>query len=479
MSRPLNVVWMVADHLLHANHRFVGSAPPLQARLAREGLCFTRAYSVLPICSPARASMMTGLYPHAHGLTENDGRFGGRAGLDPEDWLLHRPLLAAGTRCAWFGKWHLDNARGADAYGFEGEAPPGYGYPYGAESYRAYLARQGLEAPVATITMPGESAIPAGTRIALCEQADWFDFEAGAARLEGPARTHEAFYVADLATRWLEGIGDSPFFLRVDPWGPHPPYLLADPFDRGLDPAAVEPPANLGSDLAGRPAHHRAYRASWDATLGLDDPGWCALIARAQAHVRLVETALLGILESLDRLGLRDTTLVVFTADHGDAVGSNGGVCNKGGLMVEETLRVPLLVRGPGVAPGQRCRRLVANFDLAPTVLDLCGLDRPHDLQARSLAPLLRSPEAPGRAGLMTQHYGLHEPVLQRAYHSDHWKLVVQADGFLELYDLQADPCELRNLAGSKAHSTVLAAMGQGLRAAMAQSEDKSLELPC
>ena len=119
---------------------------PLQARLACTGTRFTNAFTVLPICSPARASMLTGLYPHAHGLTENDGRFGGRAGLDPSDWLVHQEFTTAGYRAAWFGKWHLDNHSDAGRLGFQGWSLPGYGYPYATNAYEEYLERQGLPA---------------------------------------------------------------------------------------------------------------------------------------------------------------------------------------------------------------------------------------------------------------------------------------------------------------------------------------------
>ena len=116
---------MVADHQAHAHHWPIVWNTPLKRRLAREGCNFASARTVLPICSPARASMLTGLYPHAHGITENDGRFGGRAGLDPGDRLVHQPFREAGYRCGWFGKWHVDNHRSAADYGFEGFSLPG------------------------------------------------------------------------------------------------------------------------------------------------------------------------------------------------------------------------------------------------------------------------------------------------------------------------------------------------------------------
>ena len=467
MDRALNVLWMVTDHQAHANRALGPGFNRLQARLAGEGTSFPLARSVLPICSPARASMLTGLYPHAHGLTENDGRFGGRAGLDSGDWLVHQPFLRTGYRCAWFGKWHLDNHRAATDYGFEGFSLPGYGYPYGTASYLDYLKRNAIPPPIATIEMPGESGLAAGTRIALSDSDEWFDYESGVARLDGPAEAHEAFFLSELAQIWLQSVGDQPFFLRVDPWGPHPPYLLAPPFHGLLDAESIEPPANLHFDLTGRPAHHRRYRDYWTQTLQLDVAGWRQMTRRALEHVALVESALLGLLDVLDRLGLAQSTLVIFTADHGDALGSNGGVCNKGGLMVEETMGVPLLVRGPGVPEGDCCRHLVSNLDIAPTILRLTGLGDESKCHGRSLLEADGSFPARGRVGLMTQHYGLHEAIMQRAYYADGWKLVVQEDGFAELYDLQEDPCEMRNRAAFPEDRGVLQAMWTSLRGVM------------
>lgn len=474
-----NIVWIVADQQPNANRPAVAGAFATQSRLAARGMRFTRAYTVLPICTPARASMLTGLYPHRHGITENDGRFGGRAGVDQSDWLMHRPLVEAGYRCGWFGKWHLDNEHSASAYGFEGVSLPGYGYPYGTEEYRAYLGRSGLAPPVATVEIPGESGIAAGTRVDLAEAADWFDYEAGTAVLDGPAEAHEAFFIAALARDWIAEAAEGPFFLRVDPWGPHPPYVTAAPFAEmfagmsgGQD---LDLPGNFTADLATRPGHHRDYRDYWTATLGLDLDAWQLMARRSLQQAALVEAALAGVLDALEAAGVAENTLVLFCADHGDAVASNGGVANKGGLMVEETLRIPLAIAGPGVAAGAVCDRLVGNIDLAPTILAACGIEPGVAMDGVDLGPLLRDPDAEGRDGLMTQHFGLHVPVMQRAYHAGDWKLVMQEDGFAELYDLARDPCELVNLAGDRGHAVRLEEMRTGLSKTMQATGDIGL----
>ena len=477
MSRPLNIVWIVSDHQAYGNRPALAQQFSLQSRLTREGIRFSRAYAVLPICSPSRASMLTGLYPHAHGLTENDGRFGGRTGLDPSDWMVHQPLLQKGYRCAWFGKWHLDNNRPASSYGFEGFSLPGYGYPYATQEYLAHLDQAQLPSPLVKIEMPGESNLKAGTQIELTEADSWFDYESGVATLTAPVEVHEAFFLSQLAADWLKTVGEEPFFLRLDPWGPHPPYVLTPPYHNMLAPDEIKLPLNFESDLSQRPAHHRSYRDYWQATLNLDNPGWQQMIARALEHVALVEAALVKILDVIDRMSLSEHTLVIFTADHGDAVGSNGGVSNKGGLMVEETLRIPLLMRGPSIEPGSHCEQLVANIDIAPTIMQLCGYDYSGSIHGRSLVELFTNPTTTWRKGLMAEHYGLHKPIRQRAYYVGHYKLVLQENGFTELYDLQADPFEISNLASVSTHQGILESMQLGLRDAMAETDDHEIKL--
>ena len=469
-SKP-NVLWIVSDHQVHATRPAGFDRFPLQKELARLGVSFNFAYSVLPVCSPARASMLTGLYPHAHGLTENDGRFGGRPGLDRGDWMIQRALLDAGYRCAWFGKWHVDNRYSAVDYGFEGFSLPGYGYPYATKTYRDYLQRTGLEKPVARIEIAGESGTAPGTSIDLTQQADWFDYESGSAVLEGPVEAHESFFVTDLAQRWIEGSKNQPWFVRVDTWGPHPPYLVADPFHGMLDGDSFDLPASFSCDLSQRPQHHRDYRDEWQQKLKLDEKGWRRMYQRALEHGILVESALCRLLQTVNL----ENTLVIFNSDHGDAIGSSGGVANKGGLMAEATMRIPLFMAGTGLPVTAIEDTPVSNLDLVPTVFDLCGIDCDREFHGESLVPLIESLQSKWRAGFMAQHYGLHQPVTQRAWYRQDWKLVLQQDGFEELYRLSDDPDELENLALRETHREQLETMKRELHLTMQSVGDCDL----
>ena len=505
MTRP-NVLWLVSDHQAFANRGLDRALSPLQHRLAALGTRCARAYTVLPICTPSRASMLTGLYPHAHGLTENDGRFGGRAELEPSDAMVHQRFAAAGYRCGWFGKWHLTHARSAQDFGFEGMSLPGYGYPYHTPQYRAYLAGVQPGPLWAEIEVPGESRRAPGTWVDLCQETAWFDYEAGSARLHGPEEVHEAHFLADQAIRWIEAHGarngahgvhngdgahgvhngahnedgpDAPFFMRLDTWGPHPPYTLPTGFDSPLQDGDIPLSANLSHDLATRPAHHAQYKQQWQQDLRQDSFDWPRLTRRALEHGILVERAMCRVIDCLERRGALENTVIVFCADHGDAVASNGGVMNKGSLLTEETIRIPMYLAGPGIAAGHRTEALMANVDIAPTLLDLCGLAGPgagqggaqgldpgrgpvdagraHGMQGLSAADHLRHPDRPAaRDQVLIQHYGLHLPILQRCLVRSQWKYVLQEDGFEELYDLEADPFECSNLAGKAPDPSLL-----------------------
>lgn len=255
-------------------------------------------------------------------------------------------------------------------------------------------------------------------------------------------------------------------------WGPHPPYLVGAPFVGMFADLKSAASPNLVLDLKARPAHHAAYRDYWQDVLAESARDFALLSRRALQSAALCETALVRLLDVLEECGRIDDTIIVFTADHGDAVASNGGMVNKGGLMVEETLRIPMLISGPGIASGPD-DSLVCNIDLAPTLLDLCGIAA-HRMDGTSLCPLLRRIGPLSRDGLMTEHYGLMTPLWQRAFHQGHWKLVVQEDGFTELYDLACDPAEMNSLAQSATHGGTLRDMRDGLATALARYGDNS-----
>ncbi len=194
--------------------------------------------------------------------------------------------------------------------------------------------------------------------------------------IQGPKETHESYFLAHLTNRYLEQRAQDgePFCLRVDPWGPHQPYYVAPPFARTVDPQKIAPPPNFAQDYSDRPAHQRwcldeilkgATTKTW--------PQGAPVVARCYEHIARVDSALLTILDTLDRLNLSENTLVIYSADHGDLLAAQGGGFDKGWILVEETMRIPLAVCGPNVASGAQNEALVSNLDIVATVRDIAG----------------------------------------------------------------------------------------------------------
>ena len=475
--RP-NIVWLLTDH--HAFQHHVGLGPGLPAmvayrRVAAQGVEFTRAQAVCPLCTPARASMLTGVYPHRHEMVMNNGDCGSRLDFEPDARLFSHALGEAGYRCGYFGKWHVGEVRGPWDYGFEGWSMLGYGHPYHDEAYAAYLDERGLAQAEVEVEWHFAHADRCG-RYRLSEEPNEYHHMESAGVLTTPVETHEAFFVSHLACRWLEerARDGEPFCLRADVWGPHQPYFVGAPFANTVDPRSIPEYPSFGHDLADRPVLHQRFR-DWRhkaATVGHTWEAWQPVVARCYEHVAQVDAALGRVLDALDRLGLADDTLVLYTADHGDVVGAQGGVFDKDSLMVEETMRIPLALRWPGVIdPGRATDALASNMDLVPTVLEAAGAAMPP-ADGASLLPVARDPSVPWRDDLMCQHHGHGHPAFQRLLLWDRYKHVAHLDDRDELYDLAADPHELHNRIDDPALAGVLAQMRDRLARQMAACDD-------
>jgi arylsulfatase A-like enzyme len=498
MQHP-NIVWLNSDHFAYAHHIELNRAlirTPTFDRLCAEGVRFDNAYTVCPLCTPARASLVTGQYPHGHGILNNDGKFGSRQAFLPDAPIYSRDLRDVGYRSALIGKWHAvgGGAGTAQDHGFEGWTAPGYGDPYSSQRYRDYLRERGLPIdPMVDIEWHIRDASRLGrTRLETTGgKASGVAYHATAGVIEGPKEVHEAYFVTHLANQYLEerSRDGEPFCLRVDPWGPHQPYYVAAPFAGTVDPDDIAPYPSFTHTLEDRPAHHRDFRAQiTKGALPVTWDDWRPVVARCYEHIALVDDALGTVLETLDRLGMADNTIVMYSADHGDILASHGGLFDKGWLMVEETMRIPLAIRSPGYTAGHAVRgrqspALVSNLDIVATVRDAAGVIVPRG-DGVSLLPLLTEPDLENpawREDLMLEshgHYGRN--LLQRMLRWKNWKYVAHLDesgDHDELYDLDADPYELRNRIREAQDPTVRAAFAelqQRLVAQMIRFKDDS-----
>ncbi|MFC5972235.1 sulfatase-like hydrolase/transferase [Halomarina salina] len=390
-------------------------------RLRAEGTWFDRAYTPVSICTSARASLLTGLYPHAHGMLNNSHEADAvRTELPPDVPTFGERLRDAGYENTYAGKWHVDQRRGPEAFGFE--------YVGGAD-----------DVGYADADLDDEIRTADGTLVS--------------ARTTRPPESLPAARLADrtieMLQRWADGTSGAdggPFFHRTDFVGPHFPYVVPEPYASLYDPEDVDPWPSYAETFAGKPAVHERYR-HYRGVADFDWATWAEAVSMYFGFVTFIDEQVGRILDALDDLGLAESTAVVHAADHGDFAGAHRQF-NKGPLMYEDTYRIPLVVRHPSVEGGRRSDAFVRLQDLMPTFLDWADAPVPDGLHGRSIDPLLagdRPDDWPTSvyAQYHGDEFGLYS---QRMVRTDRYKFVYNGPDRNELYDLHADPHELNNL---------------------------------
>ncbi|HUU43178.1 MAG TPA: sulfatase/phosphatase domain-containing protein [Planctomycetota bacterium] len=268
-----------------------------------------------------------------------------------------------------------------------------------------------------------------------------------------------------------------PFFMRVDVWGPHPPYHSAGEFIDRVDPASLEPYPGFGRSFDDMPGNFAWSTGRWDKGERTRSWSWWQTgLARCFEQVMVVDHALGRVVAALDALDLAEDTLVIYTADHGDLIAAHGGKMNKDTLMLEETMRVPMVLRWPGRFGGGRVSgALVSNMDLVATTLDAAGCASPDVADGETMLPLCVNPQDPGRDALMCEDHGeAAVEFFQRMVRWKHYKYVAHLDDLDELYDLAEDPYEHRNLVNATEYAPVLAEVRDVTRSLMDRHEDDS-----
>lgn len=407
-------------------------ATPNLDRLAASGTRFDRWYTPTAICTPARASLLTGQSPFRHRLLANQERnVGYLEDLAPDVFTFPQALAERGYQLGLVGKWHVGTRRTAADYGFEGPELAGWHNPVDHPDYLAYLAERDL--PPYRISDPIRGVTPNGNPGNLL-----------AARLHQPVEATFEHYLATRAIEQLERYAEQrrPFFLAAHFFGPHLPYLLPDAYFDRYDPDQVELPASVAETFEGKPPVQRNYSDHWTFDT-LPSETSRKLIAAYWGYVTLIDEQIGRILTRVDELGLGSDTAVFFTADHGEFTGAHR-LHDKGPAMYEDIYRTPGIIRVPG-APAQVRDELVSLTDCTATLLELAGCDPAPAVDSRSLLPLVRGETPPWPTELVAEFHGHHFPYPQRMIRSGQHKLVVNPESVNELYDLESDPHELRN----------------------------------
>jgi N-acetylglucosamine-6-sulfatase len=421
-DRP-NIVFILMDDLRWDDlgcmgHPFVRT--PHIDRIAREGALFRNAFATTPLCSPSRASFLTGRYAHAHGVTDNVDRSALSHQLVTWPLLLHR----AGYETGYVGKWHMGN---------DDSRRPGFDFWVSVKGQGTYIDPE--------LNEDGRIAkVPGYVTDIFNDRAVGF--------IERPRTKPFALYIAHKAVhpdlvQFADGRLSDPSAGTFVPAERHKQLYAKEPVPRRL---------NVRDGLDGKPALRRPVE-------GAPPLGPATGTSDEQVRNRLrvlmaVEEGVGRIFAALEQAGKLDSTLIVFTSDHGYFYGEHGLSVERR-LAYEESIRIPVLMRYPRlIRPGTVLDALVLSLDVAPTMLELGGAPLPEGLHGRSLVPLLAGESWPPRASFLVEYFSATDIVFPRmrqmayqAVRTGRWKYIhyTELAGMDELYDLETDPFELRN----------------------------------
>ncbi|MCD6365843.1 MAG: sulfatase-like hydrolase/transferase [Planctomycetes bacterium] len=413
---PYNIVFIMADQqrydMLGCNGSTYCRTPNLD-KLAESGCRFTNAFTTMPVCTPARATLFTGMWPSSSGYSSNhDNAF-------RHVRFLGEIFTAAGYMAGYSGKWHLSGTEGG--YYEMGRPDGGFlpEYWYDGRCFINDIGKEGFE--------------------------KW---------RKGKGLTDNDCWgtkVADRAVDFLAKHHDKPFLFVASFDEPHSPCSAPQRYYDMFEGTTRPWHDNMGDQLEDKPRVHKQHEIMklGKGRLPLDEPP--RNNERYAGCNSYLDDQIGRILDAVDRY-CADNTVVVYTVDHGDHLGAHG-LLAKGATVYEETVHIPLIIRMPGMAGGASvCESLVSHINIAPTLCELAGIETPGQFQGRPLTQLLESPEDSiqdevfieyNRFG--TYHHNHCGFVPIRCIRTRKYKLALNLADIDELYDLEADSGEITN----------------------------------
>lgn len=457
-----NVLWICADQqrfdtIAGLNNQHIHT--PNLRKLMDESVTFTHAFVQNTVCSPSRASFLTGRYPHTTGLRANGQR------IRPGERLVTRILADNGYTCGLSGKLHLSPCAGGRN---EDRIDDGYqvfwwshdltdSWP-GKNMWHVWLKDKGVKWPQAPrgSELWGVPVDPQYTQTAWCsEMAIQF------------MRQQRKF---------------NPWLMSVNIFQPHHPFWPAQDYLSRYDAEKMPSPQYHDGELDSKPVfqrvdHQAAYAGTGISFAKTDDRTHRQITAAYYAMIEQVDTEVGRMMKVLEQTGQADNTIVIFMSDHGEMLGDHG-IYLKGPYFYDCMIRVPLIIRWPGkYKAGLKSDALVEMIDLAPTLLEAAGVPVPSGVQGRSLTPVLTGNATEHRDSIYSEHFDssfLYDPppmaacVRNRSHKLSYYHGLAAG----ELYDLRKDPGEFENLWASAGAKDVRAEMMEKLMGRMVETVD-------
>ncbi len=425
-----NILFLMTDQMqgrvLDPDHPCI---TPNFDRLAARGVRLPKAYTPNAVCSPARASLMTGRLPHSHGVLEvihcvDDDQCNLRTDLP--HWAQR--LEAAGYQTGYFGKWHVERSDDLTRFGWQVDGNSK------SDRFRAHASKTGPGGKSAGVfSLRGTNGLPEG-----------YDDSLLYGVTDVPPQQRGLGITTDLALQFLQdATADSPWCCFVSITEPHDPFVTGEEAFAQYDVDSVELAPNVGNDLAGQPGLYRKAGLTWK---GMTDRKKKEAAVCYWASITEIDAQYGRLLDHLESSGQLGDTIVVMSSDHGELLGAHGMYCkNVSGF--EEVYNIPLIISGPGIEQGVVSKARVGLHDLCPTLLELAGAVTIGAPDASSFATALG--DRTGSAGKFTQgfaeYHGGRYRLTQRVIWDGAWKLCWNGFDFDELYHLADDPYEMNN----------------------------------
>jgi N-acetylglucosamine-6-sulfatase len=443
-TRARNILLVLTDdHRYDAMGFLKGQSfleTPVMDSMAREGAHCRNAFVTTALCSPSRASILTGKYAHKHKIVDNN------TAIPSGTTFFPQYLQKAGYATAFIGKWHMGN---------EGDDPqPGFQRWVSFRGQGTYYpSKNGLNVD--------------GKRV--------------------PQKGYITDELTDYAVDWLNGQSkDRPWFLYLSHKAVHADFAPAERHKgRYRNAKFVYPPtmARSGDMARNRPMWVQNQRNSWH---GVEYP-YHSDLDIAEYYKQYAETLLavdenLGrVMDTLRKRSELDSTLIIYMGDNGFAFGEHGLIDKR--TAYEESMRVPMLVRCPELFAGSRVpQQMIANIDIAPTCLAAAGLEAPAEMDGANFVPLLQGKQIPWRDTLLYEYYWErnfpHTPTMH-ALRGDQYKYI-RYHGIWdlnELYDMKEDPLEANNLISNPKYADVAKSMNERLFQTLERTDGMSMPL--
>lgn len=452
-ARKPNVLFLMADDMRVElgcyGSMFHAKTPNLDA-LAKSGVRFDRNYCQFPLCNPSRSSLLTGRNPTKTGVLGNRTAF---RDLHP-DWTslpqLFRQNGYVAVRAGKIFHGGIDDPKAWDDAGGWTSADEG-----GAESHNVGHTMD-LSRIAATNSTPINTNAPLSEGLRRAQYSDRIVV------LDGNGEGHGDYHTADRTIENLRKYKDQPFFIACGFVKPHSPPTAPQRFFNWYDPAKIELTPDFAAWPTVPPGFPTAAIRKRNADLFIGRPASeveAREVIRAYiASISWTDWNIGRVLTELDRLGLRENTIVVFVVDHGYQLGEKGK-WSKAGSLFEMGTRVPLIISAPGMkGNGQTCPRIVQSLDLYPTLTELCGLPAPRELEGASIAPLLKAPSAKWDKPAFSIWSEDGKTIHGTAVRTEQWRYAEygpDGQGGAMLLDPKADPLELKNLANDPQYKSV------------------------